>query len=75
LWFLEFIKLIEIENYLSIDSGLGAVGQHILVMPALDLVVAHKTDPATQGRLSHGEFLEVVALLVEAHCGAACARE
>ena len=54
-------------------TGLGAIGQHILVMPALDLVVAHKTRPGQQGRrVSHDEFLEVVALLVEAHCGTAC---
>ena len=58
--------------YRGAYTGLGAVGQHILVMPALDLVVAHKTDPATQRRVSHEEFLEVVALLVDAHCGAAC---
>lgn len=59
--------------YRGAYTGLGAVGQHILVMPALDLVVAHKTDPATRRRVSHDEFLEVVALLVDAHCGAACA--
>ena len=59
--------------YRGAYTGLGAVGQHILVMPALDLVVAHKTDPATRQRVSHGEFLEVIALLVEAHCGTACA--
>ena len=61
--------------YRGAYTGLGAVGQHILVMPALDLVVAHKTDPATRRRVSHGEFLEVVALLVEAHCGTACTRD
>lgn len=53
-------------------TGLGAYGQHILVMPALDLVVAHKTRPGRDRRVSHEQFLEVVALLVEAHCGAAC---
>jgi CubicO group peptidase (beta-lactamase class C family) len=53
-------------------TGLGAVGQHILVMPALDLVVAHKTEPGDDRRVSHDQFLEVVALLVQAHCGAHC---
>ena len=62
------------EVYRGAYTGLGAVGQHILVMPALDLVVAHKTDPASGGSVSHNEFLEVVALLVEAHCGSSCAR-
>ena len=53
-------------------TGLGAVGQHILVMPALDLTVTHKTDPADDGSVSHNEFLEVVELLVEAYCGSGC---
>ncbi|HEX7117432.1 MAG TPA: serine hydrolase [Longimicrobiales bacterium] len=54
-------------------TGLGAYGQHILVMPALDLVVAHKTRPGQGRRVRHEQFLEVVALLVQAHCGAECA--
>jgi len=41
-------------------------------MPELDLTVVHKTDPADEGSVSHNQFLEVVALLVEAHCGADC---
>ncbi|HEX7090581.1 MAG TPA: serine hydrolase [Longimicrobiales bacterium] len=53
-------------------TGLGAYGQHILVMPALDLVVAHKTRPGRNRRVTHEQFLEVVQLLVDAHCGAAC---
>lgn len=53
-------------------TGLGAVGQHILVMPALDLVVAHKTQPGEGRRVSHPQFLEVVDLLVRAHCGNRC---
>ena len=53
-------------------TGLGAVGQHITVLPALDLVVAHKTRPGGAGSVSHGQFLEVLALLIEARCGASC---
>jgi CubicO group peptidase (beta-lactamase class C family) len=53
-------------------SGLGAVGQHITVMPRLDLVIAHKTDPAGGGSVSHPQFLEILALLVQAHCGSTC---
>jgi hypothetical protein len=56
-------------------TGLGAVGQHILVMPALDLVVAHKTRPGQGRSVSHGQFLEVMALLVQAYCGQSCDRE
>ena len=53
-------------------TGLGAVGQHITVLPALDLVVAHKTRPGGAGSVSHGQFLEVLQLLVQAHCGTGC---
>lgn len=52
-------------------SGLGAVGQHILVMPALDLVVAHKTVPGEGRSVSHEKFLEVADLIVQAHCSGA----
>lgn len=51
--------------------GLGAIGQHILVVPKLDLVVAHKTRPGGES-VSHTQFLEVADLIVEAHCGNAC---
>lgn len=60
--------------YQGAFTGLGAVGQQILVMPALDLVVAHKTRPGQGRSVSHAEFLEVVALLVQAHCGTQCPR-
>jgi CubicO group peptidase (beta-lactamase class C family) len=51
----------------------GAIGQHILVMPALDLVVAHKTRDA-QG-VSHAEFHAVARTLVAAYCGTSCRRQ
>jgi CubicO group peptidase (beta-lactamase class C family) len=60
------------EVYGGAFTGLGAVGQQILVMPRLDLVVAHKTRPGGGRSVSHDRFLEIVALLVRAHCGAAC---
>lgn len=47
-------------------SGLGAVGQHITVLPALDLVVAHKTAPRPGKRVSHEQYLELLRLLVAA---------
>jgi CubicO group peptidase (beta-lactamase class C family) len=52
--------------------GLGAVGQHLLVVPALDLVVAHKTVPGDGRRVSHDEFMEIADLIVEAYCGRDC---
>jgi CubicO group peptidase (beta-lactamase class C family) len=59
-------------------AGHGAIGQHITVLPKLDLVVAHKTRPGQrdstgQARtVSHPEFLQVLDVLVRAHCGASC---
>jgi len=61
--------------YRGAYTGLGAVGQHILVMPALDLVVVHKTQPGENRSVPHDQFLEVVRLLVEAHCGNTCVQE
>lgn len=55
-------------------TGLGAYGQHITVLPALDLVVVHKTAPSRDGRVSHEEYLQVLDLLVSAYCGAGCSR-
>jgi len=59
-------------------TGLGAIGQHITVLPKLDLVVAHKTSPGQRdatGRarsVSHAQFLEMLDVLVRARCGASC---
>ena len=53
-------------------TGLGAVGQHITILPKLDLVVVHKTDPATaDGRtVPHPEYVQVLEMLVRAYCTA-----
>jgi CubicO group peptidase (beta-lactamase class C family) len=60
--------------YRGAYTGLGAVGQHITVLPALDLVVAHKTRPGGRS-VSHPEFLAVLDLLVRARCpGGSCPR-
>ena len=59
-------------------AGHGALGQHIFVIPKLDLVVAHKTAPGQRdasGRarsVSHPEFVQVIDVLVRAHCGRRC---
>lgn len=47
-------------------TGLGAVGQHITVLPKLDLVVVHKTAPGQPRSVSHREYLEILDLLVRA---------
>ncbi|MCI0437346.1 MAG: beta-lactamase family protein [Gemmatimonadetes bacterium] len=62
-------------EYRSAYTGLGAVGQQILVMPELDLVVVHKTQPGDGRSVPHSQFLEVIRLLVEAHCGNQCVQE
>lgn len=55
--------------YRGAYTGLGAIGQQIAVLPALDLVVVHKTRPGQGRSVSHGEFLGVLDLLVRARCG------
>lgn len=58
--------------YAGAYTGVGAVGQYITVLPALDMVVAHKTVPGDGRRVAHPEFWELLEMVVEAHCGAAC---
>jgi CubicO group peptidase (beta-lactamase class C family) len=52
--------------YKGAYTGLGAIGQHITIIPALDLVVAHKTRPGQDRSVSHGEFVRVLGLLLQA---------
>ncbi|HVF38674.1 MAG TPA: serine hydrolase [Gemmatimonadaceae bacterium] len=53
-------------------TGLGAVGQHITVLPKLDMVVVHKTVPGQrdstgQSRtVAHPRYLQVLDLLLRA---------
>ena len=61
----------EAGTYEGAFTGLGAVGQQITVLPVLDLVVAHKTRPGGAS-VSHGQFMEVLDLLIQARCGAGC---
>lgn len=57
-------------------TGIGAVGQYITVLPALDLVVAHKTVPAERGQAPRGvsllQYHTALLQLINAHCGTAC---
>jgi CubicO group peptidase (beta-lactamase class C family) len=54
--------------YRGAYTGLGAVGQHITVLPTLDLVVVHKTRPGQGRSVSHQQYLEVLDVLVKAGC-------
>lgn len=58
--------------YRGAYTGLGAVGQHIAVLPALDLVVAHKTVPGGGRSVTHDQFREVLDLIVQARCPGTC---
>lgn len=58
--------------YEGAATGVGAVGQYITVLPALDMVVAHKTVPGDGRRVQHSQFYELLDLIVEAHCGEEC---
>lgn len=59
-------------HYRGAYTGLGAVGQHIAVLPALDLVVVHKTVPGGRS-VSHPQFVEVLDMIVAARCtGGVC---
>ena len=49
-------------------SGMGAFGQYITVIPALDMVVAHKTAvPPFNRSVSTGQYLKLIETLLKAH--------
>ena len=54
--------------YRGAYTGLGAVGQQITVVPALDLVIAHKTRPGQDRSVSHPEYMKVLERLITAGC-------
>ena len=55
--------------YKDAYTGIGAIGQYITVLPALDLVVAHKTVPGGQS-VTRGQYLDLLDRLVTARCDA-----
>lgn len=59
--------------YRGAYTGVGAIGQFITVLPALDMVIAHKTRPgrgAGAGAVTRAQYLAVVDQIVAARCGA-----
>ncbi len=58
--------------YAGAYVGVGAVGQYIAVLPALDLVVAHKTVPGGGRQVAHPQFWVLLDQIVQAHCGGPC---
>lgn len=56
-------------------AGVGAVGQYIVVLPALDMVVVHKTVPGQGRGVAHGDFWDVLELVADTWCGTECPTE
>jgi CubicO group peptidase (beta-lactamase class C family) len=58
-------------------SARGAFGQYITVLPALDVVIAHKTVPAAENEparnVSGMEYQAILMHVVTAYCGPKCA--
>jgi CubicO group peptidase (beta-lactamase class C family) len=53
--------------YRGAYTGLGAVGQQITVLPALNLVVVHKTQPGGGRSVSHQQYMKVLDLLLKGY--------
>lgn len=49
-------------------AGIGAVGQFITVLPALDMVIAHKTRENAPRPVTRPEYLGVLELVAAARC-------
>lgn len=59
--------------YRGAYAGIGAGGQYIVVIPELDMVIAHKTNfGRTRRRVQHDRFFELVDMIVAARCGGPC---
>jgi N-acyl-D-amino-acid deacylase len=56
--------------YAGAFSGMGAIGQYITVLPALDLVVAHKTEPREGSPgVTQTQYLALLDRIVAARTG------
>lgn len=54
------------EEFVGAYSGKGAIGQYITVIPALDMVVAHKTAPGRNRGTSWSEYMGIVERIIAA---------
>jgi CubicO group peptidase (beta-lactamase class C family) len=55
--------------YRGAYTGTGAIGQYITVLPAVDMVVAHKTRPSGSASVGRTQYLGVIDAIVGARCG------
>ncbi|MBM3764559.1 MAG: hypothetical protein FJW32_04125 [Acidobacteria bacterium] len=53
-------------------TGIGAVGQYITVLPALDLVIAHKTVPGGSRGVTGSQYHTALMQVINARCARAC---
>ena len=53
-------------------TGMGAYGQYITVLPALDMVVAHKTAIPPEVHTGWDDYEGILTRLAEARCGDSC---
>lgn len=60
--------------YQNAYSANGANGQHITVLPVMDLVVAHKVDFDQDGSrsVSPSEYYTILQMVIESGCAGAC---
>jgi CubicO group peptidase (beta-lactamase class C family) len=60
--------------YQGAYTAIGANGQYITVLPAMDLVLAHKVDFDEDGsrHISPGEFHTILQLVIESTCSKEC---
>jgi CubicO group peptidase (beta-lactamase class C family) len=59
--------------YAGAYTGIGAVGQFLTVLPAADMVIAHKTRQG-QASVSRSQYLGVVDRILNARCAGGVAR-
>jgi hypothetical protein len=60
--------------YQGAYTAMGANGQYITVLPAMNLVVAHKVDFDEDGsrQISLGQFQTILHMVIESDCSEAC---
>jgi len=60
--------------YQGAYSAIGANGQYITVLPAMELVLAHKVDfdEDGSGRISPSEFHTILQMVIESGCSGEC---
>jgi len=55
--------------YRGAFTGIGAIGQYITVLPELDMVIAHKTQPQRDNpSVGRGDYLGLIQRLADARC-------